>query len=129
MPRLINKHGHPKPVGWILQVELHVDEYDPLEDCWVSNDPPPPLCYPEGKWLSIPKFWSRSGKPFGRPFVLHRPQTHKSSFIYKIIYFIFKPNPNPNPKPNPKPNPNPNLNPKPNPNPNPNSMFEIWHFF
>ena len=42
---------------------------------WIVRHTPTPLCYPQGKWLSIPKIWSRSCKPFGRPFEIHT-QTH-----------------------------------------------------
>ena len=51
---------------------------------WIVGHKPTPLCHPQGKWLSIPKIWSRSCKPFGRPFEIHRhtdTHTHKSSLI------------------------------------------------
>ena len=56
---------------------------DHLDRCGVNFNP---LCYPQGKWLSIPKFWSRSGKPFGRPFNSTYTHTTKSSRIDKIYY-------------------------------------------
>ena len=58
---------------------------DPLEDCWVSNDPP---MLPEGKRLSIPKFWSKIRQAVWPSIRITQTdtQTHKSSFIYKIAF-------------------------------------------
>ena len=70
----------------LLQVQLHVD--DPLEDCWVSNDPPPPYVTPRVNGHPFRNFGQDQASRLAVHSYYTDRQTHKSSFIYLFITCI-----------------------------------------